>query len=469
MAWEKTIKENADAEDTVELILSTIRNYSNSAAVRKIIAATGTAKQQPLMQFLKKLFHYAAENFPYQKDSDGIEMIYTPDKILRDGKTLGIDCKKFTTILGAVLLNQKINFRAKVISYDGMNWEHIYIIVPLKDGSYITLDPVNHKLFNKEISHRKARVYDLNGNFMDLKLLGKRPEDESDFISGLDELDMDINGIGLSTDMLPSKSDVLDLKKDLENYFKKSGISGNDEIGRTLVGKIFSFVGNGVKKIVKTVGKVAKTVTLTVPRQAFRGMLSLNILGVAMRFDRTIKERGDSAIKKHWELLGGNWGDLRASITAGVNFHQKRHGKKVFRVDGIGIDPVSASALIAAGTTILVTFLKLLVPKRAEDESSGPILTPEIPPGWSVGDDGMIRDEQGNVYDQNTGGASPQSSSFADLSISNFSDFINFSIKSAIYATAITALLGGTVSLFVVVGSFVFGIRNFFTQIKFTK
>jgi hypothetical protein len=73
------------------------------------------------------------------------------------------DCKKFTTFILAVLKAKGIPAFAKVVSYDGFAWAHIYAIVPNGNG-YITLDPVNHCKYNSEVDYIKAQNFYLDGS-----------------------------------------------------------------------------------------------------------------------------------------------------------------------------------------------------------------------------------------------------------------------------------------------------------------
>ena len=188
----KTVSPDATGDETVKLIVKTINTYSQSPFVKKTVEIL--KKQSPdRISFLKNLFGVACKNVKYLADEPGHEVVYTPLLLMRMGKG---DCKKFTVFIGAVLKAAGYDGVPKVVNYDpGKDWEHIYIISRNPDGTYITLDPVNHCKFNKEVRYAKARLNYLdatNSNIMDgnkLSLMGNLPTDmdATKFMSGVNE------------------------------------------------------------------------------------------------------------------------------------------------------------------------------------------------------------------------------------------------------------------------------------------
>lgn len=168
--WHYLVKKNATVFDTIGLIITFARKFPFQDSVTKAIRASHSSDK---ITFLRKLFDYVCHNTRYLKDTAGKEKIYTPDRAMREGH-IGIDCKKYATFLGAALHRVGIKHFYKVISYDGSSYEHIYVIVPLQGGGYITLDPVNDCKFNEELRHKKAMLYDINGKPVELHALGKK-------------------------------------------------------------------------------------------------------------------------------------------------------------------------------------------------------------------------------------------------------------------------------------------------------
>lgn len=196
MAWQIRIKDRGTVEDTIQLIAQTIRRYHNSDTVNNAIKRLDATAS--LIDFLEQLFEFICDNVIYERDPVGHEMVTTPKRLLEDA--VG-DCKKMSVFIGAVLLKKNIPFYLKVVSYNKIEWAHIYIIVPLEDGTYVIVDPVNNCKFNKEVNYRKSRIYNVNGKVMTLSLLGRTESDESMSVAGvIGELDDDlfnISGLGM--------------------------------------------------------------------------------------------------------------------------------------------------------------------------------------------------------------------------------------------------------------------------------
>ena len=71
--------------------------------------------------------------------------------------------------------------------------------------------------------------------------------------------------------------------------------------------------GFSFKKFFKSIGKVAdkvakgtKKVGLSVPRNAFLGIVKLNVMGLATKLDKAKAKGKADKLQKFWEKLGGN-------------------------------------------------------------------------------------------------------------------------------------------------------------------
>lgn len=100
----------------------------------------------------------------------------------------------------------------------------------------------------------------------------------------------------------------------------------------------FSLRKLSLKKIIKGVGKAAsgvvktaKKLGLAVPRNAYLGLVALNVHGTATKLKRAV-EADPERVKKLWEKLGGNFGDLKKTINSGA---KKKH---LFEDDGEGYE-----------------------------------------------------------------------------------------------------------------------------------
>lgn len=77
----------------------------------------------------------------------------------------------------------------------------------------------------------------------------------------------------------------------------------------------------GVKKVVTTAVRTGKKLGLAVPRNAYLGIIALNFKGVATKLKRAIDSEPDT-VRKRWELLGGNFADLKKVVNSGA---KKKH------------------------------------------------------------------------------------------------------------------------------------------------
>jgi hypothetical protein len=101
--------------------------------------------------------------------------------------------------------------------------------------------------------------------------------------------------------------------------------------GRKKVKRFFKKVGSGIKKV----ARVLKTVSLAAPRNAFLGLVKLNLRGLASKLKRV----NQSKVVKLWERLGGRKSSLLKAISTGANKRPllggKGSGKSRRRVRGI--------------------------------------------------------------------------------------------------------------------------------------
>lgn len=169
-------------------------------------------------------------------------------------------------------------------------------------------------------------------------------------------------------------------KKDLNmSLYRLSGFEDeNDEIGKISFDSIKKGIktaaaktSNVVKKAAssipdaaKKLAQGAKTVSLAVPRNAFLGLVLLNVHGLATNLKKIYDSKGMDGLK-FWYDFGGDRSKLIDSIKQGAT------KKKIFGIeeeqasyneifggysgDGIAVgDPVTISAALASATPILI-------------------------------------------------------------------------------------------------------------------
>lgn len=170
MAWSKTISEDATTQDTVNLIIDTINGYHDQEIVDQLLQKLPSPAD--IVAFTYALFRYL-DHVIYELDPTGHEIVTTPQRLIINGKG---DCKKMSVFIGAVLKRAGFIPFLKVVSYNAQEWAHIYVILPLTDGKYLTLDPVNYRQFDTEVDYQVSQVFSLDKESnMKLSQLGKIP------------------------------------------------------------------------------------------------------------------------------------------------------------------------------------------------------------------------------------------------------------------------------------------------------
>lgn len=151
------IKKNSTAADAVRLAQRTAIAEKNSATVTRLLKKLPF---QPTLAWFEKMFWLIDSEFEYKYDYEGREQIKTPDRLAEDGAG---DCDDFSTLWLSILERVDVLGHPKIVDYerDGY-WDHIYVIVPVKAGSYITLDNVAGKFrrqFNVEVDRKDEKIF----------------------------------------------------------------------------------------------------------------------------------------------------------------------------------------------------------------------------------------------------------------------------------------------------------------------
>ncbi len=401
-----TVSKDATGDDTVKLIVNTINTYAISPFVAKTVEILQRDNPTKL-EFLKKLFDVACINVNYLADEPGHEVVYTPQLLMRTGKG---DCKKFTVFIASVLKAAGYDGVPKVVKYaPGNDWEHIYVIS--RDGdNYITLDPVNHKTFNKEVKYSKGRLNFLDGTYsqiMDgnkLSLMGNLGNEES-FIQGIgdaaDSILGDLDSItgrrsggggggkkAQRQEKRASKKTKVSqetgepcqcatsqyeteamegLREDYINGLEDENISGiGDSVGAR---KTKEQRKTRRKKIFKFAAKVSMVPT----RAAFLGLIALGRalehtklkMNLAAKLAKSWQSDNGAKIMKIWETFGGDRKTIANAISKAAHVKVSGIGAngdvQVEGLEGIGVyTAAAAAAAITAATPIVLGVMKML-------------------------------------------------------------------------------------------------------------
>lgn len=154
------VKHHAQVTDTVRVIKFVARNsiYNNSITV-----LLKKYPFKPTLTWFKQVASFVNDNLSFINDATGREQIKTPDRLFSDR---GGDCDDYSTMWSALLTRLNVKHHIKIIKYDANEgWAHVFVIVPVKNGSVITLDSVyirergGMEKFNKQIAHVQSQTF----------------------------------------------------------------------------------------------------------------------------------------------------------------------------------------------------------------------------------------------------------------------------------------------------------------------
>jgi len=377
-------------------------NGSFSDAVKATRDFSKQFQAPNIYQSAFKVWYFVRNNINYVKDPAGMQIIQLPQALIKrgykaNGNTKGGDCKSMSLCVASIMYNLGAeNVRLRYAGYFGNEPTHVYAVIT-HNGKDLPIDPVIDR-FDYEKPYKfktdyKMEVFTLSGvgatydeklrafksklrpgtihfNLVSKEILkqeGKlspetiNPVQQSDYLAKLNRLKSIHEKTG-KTGLLYKL--VLNEINDANNGIVYGGISG---IGKISLRKVFK----GVKKV-----------SLAPSRNAFLGLVEANVKGLATK----IKALPKSQVAKIWEKFGGNPDKLYKSVERGA----KR--KSIFGVEGIGMDPATATALAAAAPVVaafIALFKKNKTPKL--DENGQPLLDAKGQP---------IMEESGSIWDK---------------------------------------------------------------------
>lgn len=130
---EELVNRNGVTQDIIDEIKKTdAAAFKQTAKFAQLIAGPSIDDTlQNIYKFIKTNIHYQVDGFQYQK-------IKTPSSVWH---TRICDCKGYSIFIRSILKNLKIKSHLKFAAYEpGRDVSHVYVIVPKKDGTYVTLD-----------------------------------------------------------------------------------------------------------------------------------------------------------------------------------------------------------------------------------------------------------------------------------------------------------------------------------------
>nr|HPH47616.1 hypothetical protein [Chryseolinea sp.] len=145
-----TKKQGATVSDTIRFIPQVVREtlFHTDKIAKQL-------KRGTVYETCKAIWQFVYDHIAYRKDEDGKEQIRSPARAWHDRK-YGVDCDCYTVFISSILSNLKIRHILRITKYKEDHFQHIYPIVPLGDGSYITIDcVVKHFDYEEPYSEKK--------------------------------------------------------------------------------------------------------------------------------------------------------------------------------------------------------------------------------------------------------------------------------------------------------------------------
>lgn len=326
-AIDNTVKMGATVSDTVDFIPQVVRNtqWQVENFINQELRGLSTYSA------CEKLWHFVKYHIRYKKDKRGLEQVRSPRRLIHDG--VG-DCDCFTTFIGTCLVALKIPVINRITKYKEDFFQHIYPIVPLGNGRYITMDCVVDR-FNYEEPYTEKKDFKMDLQYLD----GIDNNAESNLTGNVDLQDL----MGWDGDM-----------GDLGKLFKKRASKSSSAMPEQNQGgkkgkKGFQKFKQIAKKVLNVTNKVNPATALL--RAGILASMKLNIMKVAQRLkwaylteDEARKKGADMSkfgklknilykIEQIFYTAGGKPENLKKAMLSG-------RGNKNKEVSGFGlIDP----------------------------------------------------------------------------------------------------------------------------------
>lgn len=333
-------------------------------------------------RYIKSLVNYKIDPF-------GIQNIQLPERLIKNGNG---DCKSLSLFLYAILtsLGYKAGFRFARYRPSG-TFTHVYNYVFDNSGKLFTFDACT-KDFKEIVPLEK---YDMEINYIaEAPVITRRKERKRIIVQS-------------------RKPRLVDLLQDDRVFDAQPRVQG---IGKKKKGKfkdklkgIVNKAKEQGRKIVDKVGKGVKTVGLAPARGSFLVLVNVNFRGIAKRLNK-VRNKSQKKYEEFWLKLGGDIDALNKAVDKGKDkkpFLGERKGIKGFDLidntgigdiysdtDGIGFDPATITAAMAAAGALLAAAQKLFKKEGIQEEPGEPPVDQDIPfePITEPGTDFVVTD-----------------------------------------------------------------------------
>lgn len=304
----------SQSQTTNDIITAIIKQHITNRKDAKLIA--DHFRDSNIENTAYNVWCFLKEHIPYRVESGHFQSVKTLGRILSDAKynTGNNDCKAYSTFCGSVFEALGIPFIYRFASYNGKEPTHVYTIA--FDGNKPIICDAVLSSFDVEKNYT---------NKIDKKVMSLYQ------VSGFEPSIPAVNGKGR-------------IKKALKKVVKK------------------------VVDVTKKVVQKTKTLSLSIPRNAFLLLVRFNIHGFGTKIYKLDQKKGFEGLK-FWLDLGGDRTALRNAAIEGNKL------KAIFGYDGmvdedntIGLEPVSTATALASASPIIIIVTKILKDQGILDE-----------------------------------------------------------------------------------------------------
>jgi hypothetical protein len=153
-----TIRKNASVYDTVTFIPKVV--HSTLHHTKKVAELL---KAPTVKETCNNIWQFVYNHIAYKKDKDGYEQIRSPARAWAD-RFSGVDCDCYSVFISSILTNLSIPHTLRITKYQRDYFQHIYPIVPTKNGC-ITIDCVTDQ-FNYEVPYSEKKDYPMDLQYL---------------------------------------------------------------------------------------------------------------------------------------------------------------------------------------------------------------------------------------------------------------------------------------------------------------
>jgi hypothetical protein len=317
-------KEGATVVDTIRLIPKVVGDtLFHTSRIAKVL------KGRTVYESCKNIWQFVYDHIAYKKDEHGKEQVRSPARTWHDrSNTDGVDCDCYTVFISSILSNLKIRHKLRITKYSEDHFQHIYPIVPLSNGSYVTIDCVV-RAFNYEEPYSEKK--DTN---MDLEYLNGVSVSDRDYYKASDDEYDDKGAMRELNRILGRNASMGELGKIKFKDVLKKGLHltniANPATATIRAGLLLSAKTN--------IGKIGERL-----KWAYLTDAEAQAKGIDMKRFAKLKKIKDK-LEKMFYGMGGQPSNLKKAILKG-------RGNRHHEVSGLGYVPDDMSGINEYSTT----------------------------------------------------------------------------------------------------------------------